>query len=647
MAFPLQLLPCHPSVFMWSPAHGLRPRLLDYRLIWTSSFIIINMPRAERTTKPGHWSRKGRKGTAAVLGEADLPDNDHTSLFEPNPHVIAPTSSDRVLRGHQQQLDLSGFGYNDHAPVERNDTDSQQRLENVISEGKAVAVTLRSFDLRNADASTCKSTKEQCRKAFACFAARFLADELVYIRTYLCDIARRTSLETNDHISTYCLLYQNAPAAKGAKRAAFAHLHTNMKPLAVQVRVAKPEDLLPQLTKTDRYRSDPGRIEEIAFDEELDRLKRHSPPMSEHKSGGPALSAQSEKLQQHLDTKIQSGGPGISAQPERLQQHLDTNTKPGERYTIETFEKLHDKSTEHEPFYHPAGESGVARPDLCRYDDWENALTSENTLLLAVKRGSNYPVGFDYTKAAPRYCFANFSQSLTRILRIDKSSFKGIEELSSIQESDMHYLLAFATPVEADEALLDLRQNPGLAYEGWDGSQAIKLDPQDPRFKIDFQPQAKVLKEMVKDSNLIWRARNGLPTFPNQWHSALMRGVRGSIPTTTAKKKGDKSTQDRTAEAPAMTTTDPGPSIRVKCSICKDKHTDNYCSWLWRTYDPSKLDILRTVKKLVVYCCRCGKKGHLPDDCVLIEDPRPQCPGKNNIFSAAFVNQLLTPARSK
>lgn len=74
-----------------------------------------------------------------------------------------------------------------------------------------------------------------------------------------------------------------------------------------------------------------------------------------------------------------------------------------------------------------------------------------------------------------------------------------------------------------------------------------------------------------------------------------------------------------------------------ECDICAGDHLEQHCSWIWRTFDPAKMPVVKKLDSLhMVGCYWCGASSHWGDDC---PDPyRKKATTTSNVFSAAFAN---------
>lgn len=74
------------------------------------------------------------------------------------------------------------------------------------------------------------------------------------------------------------------------------------------------------------------------------------------------------------------------------------------------------------------------------------------------------------------------------------------------------------------------------------------------------------------------------------------------------------------------------------CDICAGTHTEEECSWIWRSFNPALLPTIHKIDRLApVGCYQCGAIAHMGDDCP--EPFRKKSSASNcNTFSAAFAN---------
>jgi len=83
----------------------------------------------------------------------------------------------------------------------------------------------------------------------------------------------------------------------------------------------------------------------------------------------------------------------------------------------------------------------------------------------------------------------------------------------------------------------------------------------------------------------------------------------------------------------------------LSCDICSGTgHTEEKCSLLWRTFNPSKVPFLQQVKTMTICCYQCGSNRHWGGDCPM--RPRTAASLAYNPFCAAEADRYLLPLAS-
>lgn len=81
----------------------------------------------------------------------------------------------------------------------------------------------------------------------------------------------------------------------------------------------------------------------------------------------------------------------------------------------------------------------------------------------------------------------------------------------------------------------------------------------------------------------------------------------------------------------------------MECAFCEGQdHEENNCTELWQTYHP-KIDSIKTVKQLPIFCYCCGAQGHYGSDCGLA-DPKVSL---SETWTTAYASMYLDSESSE